>query len=132
MRLAAALTFGLCLASTACSDPVVIPPECNGALALCARRYDQVSYPTTHNAMSNAEDGWRYPNQNFGLARQLADGVRALMLDAHVADNGRPVLCHAICALGQTPLADGLAIVRRFLDDHRGEVVTIIFESYIE
>ncbi|NVB77649.1 MAG: hypothetical protein HOV81_04580 [Kofleriaceae bacterium] len=107
-----------------------IPPECNGSVELCARRYDEVVYPTTHNAMSNAEDGWQSPNQDFNIAHQLADGVRGLMLDAH--ESGTDVLlCHAFCQLGSLPLADGLAIIRKFLHDHRGEVVTIIFESYV-
>src|SRR5687767_15168907 len=54
---------------------------CNGAAALCERRYDQVAYVTTHNAMSSQEDGFFGPNQFFGVARQLDDGVRGLMLD---------------------------------------------------
>lgn len=41
------------------------PPEpqlCNGHAALCDRRLDQVAFAATHNAMSNAEDGWLAPN----------------------------------------------------------------------
>lgn len=130
----ARLAAGVWLAAlvTACGDePVPIPPECNGALELCARRYDEVVYPTTHNAMSNAEDGFSFPNQHLGLARQLGDGVRGLMLDVHVGDNGRAYLCHALCSGGQTLLVDGLTTIRAYLDQHRGEVVTIIFESYV-
>src|SRR4051794_40129237 len=40
---------------------------CNGAVALCDRRYDQVVYVTAHNAMSNADDGWYRPNQQHGV-----------------------------------------------------------------
>ena len=111
-------------------DPVPIPPECNGSVELCARRYDEVAYPTTHNAMSNARDGWQSPNQTFGIARQLDDGVRGLMLDVHPWGDDI-LLCHVFCPLGSLPLVDGLAIVERFLHDHRGEVVTLIFESYV-
>jgi hypothetical protein len=111
-------------------EELPIPPECNGAVELCARRYDEVVYPTTHNAMSNAEDGWESPNQDFNIAHQLADGVRGLMLDAHEWGDD-VLLCHAFCPLGSLPLADGLAIIREFLHGHRGEVVTIIFESYV-
>lgn len=111
-------------------DPVPIPPECNGSLALCERRFDEVAYVTTHNAMSNAEDMWQAPNQNVGIARQLEGGVRALMLDIH--EWGEDVLlCHGPCPLGSLPLADGLAIIRRFLRERRGEVLTLIFESYV-
>ena len=110
-------------------SPVPIPPECNGSIELCARRYDEVAYATTHNAMSNAEDGWQSPNQNVAIDRQLAAGVRALMLDVHEFGTGI-LLCHGFCQLGSLPLVDGLRIIERFLHDHRGEVVTIIFESY--
>ncbi len=111
------------------TEPLPIPETCNGHVELCDRRYDQVSYATTHNAMSNADDAWEHPNQPHGLARQLDDGVRAVMLDTHEWD-GEALLCHGLCPLGSLPLVDGLTLLREFLDTHRGEVVTIIFESY--
>ncbi len=109
--------------------------KCNGAQALCDRRYDAVSYPTTHNAMSNAEEGWALPNQSFAVTRQLDDGVRALMLDTWYFE-GAPVLCHGgdifPCNVsGMKPLADGLAEIKDFLDRRPSEIVSIIFESYI-
>jgi hypothetical protein len=118
----------LLLACDAGAPP--IPPTCNGHEALCARRYDEVAYATTHNAMSNSDEGWLNANQRHGLTRQLEDGVRALMLDVWEFDGG-VYLCHAFCQLGKTELAAGLREIRDFLDDHRGEVVTIIFESYV-
>jgi len=109
--------------------------RCNGAQALCDRRYDAVSYPTTHNAMSNAEEGWLVPNQTFAVARQLDDGVRGLMLDTWYFA-GAAVLCHGGDVFpcdrsGMKPLADGLAEIKAFLDRRPSEVVSIIFESYI-
>jgi len=108
---------------------------CNRFAGLCDRAYDAVAYATTHNAMSNAEDGWLAPNQNFSISHQLEAGVRALMLDTWYFA-GEPVLCHGgdvfPCDLsGLEPLADGLAAIRAFLDRHPDEVVSIIFESYI-
>ena len=105
--------------------------RCNGAAALCERRYDEVAYVTTHNAMSNRAAGWLGPNQNFGIARQLEDGVRGLMLDVHDHE-GSPYLAHGSVQFGKLPLVDGLREVRRFLDHERSEVVTIIFESYVD
>lgn len=110
-------------------ESVPIPPECNGAIELCERRFDEVAYATTHNAMSSAEDGWQAPNQNKNMEHQLADGVRGLMLDVHEWGDGIE-LCHGFCPLGSMPVVDGLKIIERFLRTHRGEVVTIIFESY--
>ena len=104
---------------------------CNGANRLCQRRYDEVAYATTHNAMANAEDGFQGPNQRRRIAVQLVDGIRGLMLDVHLYA-GRPHLCHAECELlGRRPLADGLTEIRAFLLSHPREVVTLILESYV-
>lgn len=123
-----------------------IPKTCNGSEALCARRFDRVTFPMTHNAMSNADDGWLAPNQDHGLARQLADGVRGFMLDTHYYDEetgytdqrrddlaaiDQAYLCHGVCALGRRRLLEGLCDLTSFLDQHRGEVVSIIFEDYV-
>ena len=106
--------------------------ECNGAAELCSRRFDEVAFATTHNAMSNEDDGWILPNQHHSLARQLEDGIRGLMLDVHPrGDPPEPTLCHAECGLGSLPLVEGLGIIRKFLDENRGEIITVIFESYV-
>src|SRR6266850_3705977 len=61
-----------------------LPQACNGAAALCGRRVDQVVFPGAHNAMSNAEiDEWMFPHHEHAIARQLQDGVRALLIDVH-------------------------------------------------
>ena len=127
LTLLAGLAIGC---GTETTEPPPIPTTCNGSEALCARTYDAVAYATTHNAMSNADEEWVNPNQTHGITRQLDDGVRALMLDTHY-DQDEPMLCHGICRLGQKPLVDGLAEIEAFLRTNRGEVVTIIFESYI-
>ncbi len=132
MRTVAALLLAIALAGcgTGGGDAKWEDGRCNGAAALCDRRYDQVSYPTTHNAMSSADAMWVAPNQHHGIARQLADGVRALMLDVHSYE-GLPQLCHGSCLLGNRPRAEGLADIADFLADSPGEVVTIIFETYV-
>lgn len=118
---------------------------CNGSHDLCARRYDDVRYATTHNAMSNANDEWVGPNQNLDVPAQLALGVRGLMLDTYRAgdlnqfgqiqvpdaDPDASFLCHALCAIGKQPLAEGLSEIREFLDANPGAVVTFIIESYL-
>lgn len=113
-------------------------PVCNGSEALCARRFDQVAYATTHNAMAARFDPYGYSilisNQCSGVPTQLDDGVRALMLDVHwyqPPDAEAPdlYLCHAECGFGHQLLADGLAEVRAFLDARPGEVVSLILET---
>jgi hypothetical protein len=70
---------------------------CNGYAELCDRRLDRVVFPTTHNAMGGADNpGWMFPNQSYSIPRQLEDGVRAFMIDAHygipVGDKVKTVL----------------------------------------
>lgn len=116
-----------CAPVTSLPSPLV----CNGHAELCDRAYDAVSYPTTHNAMSNAEERWVAPNQHYPLWRQLEDGVRGFMLDVH-DDDGVTSLCHGFCGLGSKPLVDGLRELRMFMDCHPADVITIIFEPHVE
>jgi hypothetical protein len=124
------VAFALICGSGCGDEEIEIPDTCNGGIDLCDRAFDEVAYATTHNAMSNADEGWGAPNQQHGITRQLEDGVRGLMLDTHYYED-EPVLCHNVCQIGSLPLADGLAEIASFLAANRGEVVTIIFESYI-
>lgn len=58
---------------------------CNGTRAYCDLRLDEYSFAGTHNSFSAAQEpGWLIPNQRFGIARQLEDGVRAFLIDIHV------------------------------------------------
>lgn len=111
---------------------------CNGSDALCGRRFDQVAYATTHNAMAATFAPYSYSiliaNQCSGVPTQLADGIRALMLDIHWFQ--RPgeatpdlFLCHSECAFGSQRLTEGLAEVRAFLDARPGEVIAFILET---
>jgi len=57
---------------------------CNGTPELCDRPLDQVVFPTSHNSMSGADiAAWMFPSQNRGIPRQLEDGVRGFLIDAH-------------------------------------------------
>jgi len=132
-------SFGLVAVNTFQEIELCLPSRavarCNGFLELCDRGFADVAHATTHNSMSNLEEGWLGPNQRFSITRQLDDGIRGLMLDTWYF-NLQPVLCHggdviACDIAGMKPLADGLAEITDFLDRRPNEVVTIIFESYI-
>ena len=103
---------------------------CNGHDALCGRTLSEVTFPGTHNSMSNADAGWIAPNQQHGITRQLDDGVRALMLDTYEWE-GDLWLCHAACEIGSQLLVEGLGEIAVFLDAHPREVVQIIFQDAI-
>ncbi len=71
------------------------PPDvdrCNGHVALCDRRLDEVVLPATHNSMSVPLPGWFAALQERPIGAQLEDGIRGLLFDTHYADrlpNGR-------------------------------------------
>jgi hypothetical protein len=128
------LSLGACKGDEASSDPGTAPEavlKCNGHAELCDRRFDQVSFPATHNSMSNADEKWGPPNQNHAIGRQLDDGIRAFLIDSHLDEDGVPSLCHATCKLGSIKLTDALGIYRGFLETHPAEVLTLIIEDYV-
>jgi hypothetical protein len=59
---------------------------CNGAAALCDRPLDEVVLPATHNSMSAPGKRWFASQQDRGIAGQLQDGIRGLLIDTHYAD----------------------------------------------
>jgi len=124
-----------CCSGCGRSVPEVVGP-CNGSQELCDRRFDQVAFATTHNSMSNEDDDWVTPNQKHDMPTQLQDGVRAFMLDLHNWE-GQVMLCHFMCVAGSTllgmkPLETALVEIKQFMDENPGEVLTIIFESYVD
>jgi hypothetical protein len=59
---------------------------CNGSRALCARTFDEVVLPATHNSMSVPLPGWYSAEQERPIVNQLEDGIRGLLLDTHYGD----------------------------------------------
>jgi hypothetical protein len=87
---AAALCAGVAVAVVLARGGSPTPPErgditaCNGLELLCGLRLDQVVLAGTHNSMSAADrPGWFFANQVRPIPRQLRDGIRLLMIDAH-------------------------------------------------
>ena len=102
------------------------------------RTLDQVTFLTAHNAFANGADGnfasfpvSLFPNQNYGISRQLGDGVRGFMLDDYTV-SGQAVLCHNSCdgVSGPVPLATDLQRIVDFLKANPGQVVTVFLEDY--
>jgi hypothetical protein len=56
---------------------------CNGYPKLCDRQVNEIAFPGAHNAMSAADADFFAPNQETGIPKQLDNGVRALLIDAH-------------------------------------------------
>ena len=117
-----------------CSEWMSSAEACNGSASYCSRPFNELSYPTTHNAMSNEKDDWIGPNQRHPIKKQLLDGIRALMIDTHYDDiDGLrvPSLCHASCMYGSMTLLDALKTIEQFLRCNEGQVLTLIVEAYV-
>lgn len=126
--LAGALVAALVLAAPAAAAPKA-PLKCNGSAALCAKTFDQVVLPGTHNSMSAASLGWKYPNQQVGIPAQLKLGIRGLLVDTYLV-GPKVFLCHLTCDNGRTPLASVLGQMAAFLKSHPGEVVMVVNEDH--
>ncbi|MFC8426480.1 phospholipase [Streptomyces sp. NPDC057236] len=116
-------------------DPVTRPLP-----AWDRRTLDEVTFLTAHNAYANGVDGGfappfidLFPNQNRGIERQLADGVRGFMLDIHQTPDGA-ILCHNSCTLVSGPVALWVDLQRivDFLRTHPDQFVTVFLEDYVD
>jgi len=67
---------------------------CNGHVELCGRRFDEVVFPATHNAMSISSLGWIWPHQDSTLAVQLEAGIRAMLMDTHYGDTPEKIAAY--------------------------------------
>ena len=118
--------FWVLRAPDSAPEPVAIT-ACNGYAELCDRRLDQVVFATSHNSMGGGDDpGWMFPNQNRGISRQLEDGVRAFLIDAHygipvgdkvktVMENEQAAMAKYEAALGKEGMAAALRIRDRLV-----------------
>ena len=104
--------------------------QCNGFESLCAKRYNEVSFLTTHNAYNSKEDGFKLPNQKWNITTQLNSGVRALMIDVY-NESGQLRVYHGLKILGSKPFIDILKEIKVFLIENENDVLTIILESYV-
>ncbi|WP_162793758.1 glycoside hydrolase family 9 protein [Streptomyces paludis] len=100
-------------------------------------RLDDMTFLTSHNAMHNSEDHplalVAAPNQPHRVSRQLRDGVRALMLDAHFAED-RVRFCHDMPVLAKCGvMREGVKFfedIAEFLEEDKQAVVTVLLEDY--
>jgi hypothetical protein len=68
----------------ATAPPVIRTAACNGHMELCSKRLNEVTLPSSHNAMSSsAEEGWFSAAHTLSIGDQLRAGVRGLLIDAH-------------------------------------------------
>ncbi len=93
------------------------------------KKYNEVCFVMTHNAMNNSEKGFTLPNQSVSITNQLNSCVRGLMIDTYDGTDGNALTYHALPTFGQQKAVDVLKEVKDFLVANRDEVVTIIFQN---
>ncbi|MBM4345774.1 MAG: hypothetical protein FJ100_20570 [Deltaproteobacteria bacterium] len=95
-------------------------------------------FPTAHNAMSSAADGWFLPNQPHGIRAQLDAGITGMMIDVYAAQgldgvtDGTPLLCHGVCQAGRRDLVEAFADIRSWLLEHPRTVLVFILEDHVQ
>jgi hypothetical protein len=116
---------------------------CNGSAANCDRRYDQVTFATTHDAFSYADGGpvvYQVPNQDHPIPAQLAYGIRgfgirpAPYFGSDATQANVVYVSHNTAlegGLGEEPLLDILTEIRVFLQTHSSEVVALFSEPSV-
>lgn len=113
-----------------CLFNAAVYSQCNGSVGNCEKKYNAVSYLTTHNAFNTDSEGFSFPNQHLGIADQLNQGVRAFMLDVYDFW-GTTTQYHGSFALGTQALSSDLNEIKAFLDVNSNEIVTLILECYV-
>lgn len=122
------------------------PEICNGLDFLCARSYDNVTFPETHNSFATHEDGIYYPASNHatGFQAQWDAGMRAFMLDTHYATQSNPSVdevrfCHgdddngySPCIYGEVSPNDWLGQLNQSMINNPNDVVTLLIENYVQ
>lgn len=82
----AALTGATALIFTGGGDeaPAATPLTCNGYVALCNRRLNDVALAATHNSMSSVTiPHWLFGQQDGTIKEQLDHGIRGLLIDTY-------------------------------------------------
>jgi hypothetical protein len=91
---AVVLTLVVCLAARGSDEPHATT-SCNGSEAACEKPLNEIVFPATHNSYAASDEpGWHFANQRYGIARRLADGIRAFLIDVHfgVQDPARGIV----------------------------------------
>jgi hypothetical protein len=88
--LVAAAAGVVALVTTESADPVEASTPgsstraCNGSVAMCELTLGEAAFAGTHNSFSAADSpGWFIANQRRTIPRQLDDGIRLFLIDAH-------------------------------------------------
>lgn len=102
--------------------------------------YNDVCWLTSHNSFAHPIPTQStvgamlslnvLPNQILTIEQQLYFGVRSFMVDLRLDDNKNIIIVHGNILFKQ-PLLPFLDTIKRRLDNHHNDIITIHFESYV-
>ena len=107
------------------------PMLCYGHASLCDKRLDEVAFASSHNSMSNKAEGWYWPDNLYGLTRQMEAGIRGIVIDVWYYKHS-VYMCHSHCQFGKKTLFEGLLEIRDFLEENPNEIFTLFIENYVK
>ena len=109
------------------SQPPKNTQPCNNYVEFCTRKYSNISFVAAHNSPF-VRPGNSGSNQALPVEMQLDDGIRLVQGQIQWPANGTvPHFCHTSCdLLDAGPIADWLTRVRKWVDGHPYDVVTIL------
>ncbi|KAF2204745.1 PLC-like phosphodiesterase [Delitschia confertaspora ATCC 74209] len=98
---------------------------CNNYPEFCTRKYSNITEVCAHNSPFTRKNNVG-ANQDFGVTRQLNDGVRMLQGQTHLV-NGTLYYCHTSCDLLNAGTVESyLREVGDWVRDHPFDVITIL------
>lgn len=97
---------------------------CNGVPGLCDLSVSDALFAMVHNSNANEASGNQLPYHAGSINDALAAGYRGLSLDVSLCD-GKVVLYHMHCALGNEPIRPVFEGIRDFLLENPREVLLI-------
>lgn len=95
--------------------------------------YNEVCWLTSHNSYAYKDPNSSVnflPNQVYPIEEQLRRGVRSFMIDLHYDDEHNIILAHEGILFKQ-PFLPFLKTIKKWLDEHRKDIITVHLESYI-
>ncbi|KAM5352441.1 hypothetical protein ACJ41O_005164 [Fusarium nematophilum] len=100
---------------------------CNNYVEFCRRKYSNITMIGAHNSPF-VRPGNSGSNQELPVRTQLNDGIRFIQAQIQWPSNSSvPHFCHSSCdLLDAGPITEWLTEVRRWVDEHPYDVVTIL------
>lgn len=113
--------------STSTSAKPTNTQPCNGYVEFCKRKYSNITMVAAHNSPF-VRPGNSGSNQELPVGTQLNDGIRLVQAQIQYPANASdPHFCHTTCdLLDAGPITEWLTEVRRWVDTHPYDVITIL------